>query len=424
MMNFGRRWLSALTFIGITLWAAPWIHPVSWGQEASSTSTATSEPGPADQESSAETPVPAEEPPAPQEEAPPSQPGTVTVPETTTGPEAPTGPRKYTVKPGDTLWDITNSYLQDSFLWPKVWKNNQYIVNPDLIYPGNVIELPGGEAAQPETHVETAKPAPAPPPRVVEEAAPPPEGEKPVEITPPVQPVPAAKPINMKLLAASGYIMTDHRPAGVVVGSRDGRELSGRGDPAYLLPMDGTQPRVGDRFTVYRSVHKVYHPITGRYMGYLIRILGQTEITGADPEEKTVTSKVVASYDAIHQGDFLMSPPAPEDSVDQTAPPPPNGPVEGYIVEVKEDRVDQSKFDVVYLDRGRQDGVRSGDQFTIIRAGEKTSLFSPGGGVRLPRRVIGELQVISVQDATATAKVVNSTEVIIKGDHFVMHPAP
>jgi len=422
MMNFGRRWLSALTFIGMTLGATLWINPVGWSQETPSTTT--SEPAPADQNTTAETPTPTEETSAPQEEAPPSQPGTVTVPETTTTPEATTGPRKYTIKPGDTLWGITNAFFQDSFLWPKVWKHNQYILNPDLIYPGNVIDLPGGEAAQLETRVETARPVTAPPPRVVEEAAPSPEREKPVEIAPPEQPVPAAKPINMKLLAASGYILTGQSPAGVVVGSRDGRELNGQGDPAYLLPMEGAQPRVGDRYTVYRSVHKVYHPVTGQYLGDLIRILGQTEITGADPNEKTVTSKVITSYDAILPGDYVMSPPAPEDSVDQTTPPPPSGPLEGYIVEVKENKVDQALLDVVYLDRGRQDGVRSGDRFTIVRAGEKTSYFSPGRGVPLPRRIIGELQVLSVQDATATAKVVNSTEVIYKGDHFETPPAP
>jgi nucleoid-associated protein YgaU len=421
MMNFGRRWLSALTFIGITLAAMLWLNPVGWGQETPSTTTSESEP--AEQNTTAETPTPTEETSAPQEEAPPSQPGTVTVPETTTSPEAPTGPRKYTVKPGDTLWGITNAFFQDSFLWPKVWKHNQYIMNPDLIYPGNVIDLPGGEAAQLETRVETARPVTLPPPRVVEEAAPPPEREKPAEITPPEQPVPSAKPIDMKLLAASGYILTGQRPAGVVVGSRDGRELNGAGDTAYLLPKDGSQPRVGDRFTVYRSVHKVYHPKTGQYLGDLIRILGQTEITGADPKEETVTSKVFTSYDAILPGDFIMSPPALDDSIDQTAPPPTTGPLEGYIVEVKENRVDQAQFDVVYLDRGRQQGVRSGDRFTIIRAGEKTSLFSPGGGVRLPRRSIGELQVLSVQDTTATAKVVISTEVIYKGDHFESPPA-
>ena len=48
----------------------------------------------------------------------------------------------YTVKKGDTLWDISNKELKDSFLWPKVWKENPEIKNPDLIYHGQKIKIP------------------------------------------------------------------------------------------------------------------------------------------------------------------------------------------------------------------------------------------------------------------------------------------
>jgi nucleoid-associated protein YgaU len=342
-----------------------------------------------------------------------------------TVPETAAGPRKYTVKPGDTLWDITNAFLKDSFLWPKVWNKNQYIVNPDLIYPGNVIELPGGEETRAEAPVITPQPTTAPLPREeVEAAAPSPkQPEKHVEITPPEKPVPAAKPIEMKFLAASGYILTGQGSAGTVVGAMNNRELIGEGDTAYLLPKGGSAPRIGDRYTIYRAVRKVYHPITGTYMGELIRILGQTEITGADPNEKTVTSRVLTSYDYIQPGDFVMPTLTGEGSVDQTTPTTPNRQLDGFIIEVKENRASQAQLDVVYLDRGRQHGVHSGDRFAIDREGDKTPFLSPGGGVRLPRRVIGELQVIAVQDSTATAQIVKSTEVIYKGDHFIKAPA-
>src|SRR3990172_3150493 len=52
-------------------------------------------------------------------------------------------PRKHVVQKGDTLWSISTSYLIDPFYWPKVWDVNRYIINPDLIYPGNIITLPG-----------------------------------------------------------------------------------------------------------------------------------------------------------------------------------------------------------------------------------------------------------------------------------------
>ncbi|MEK6683262.1 MAG: LysM peptidoglycan-binding domain-containing protein [Nitrospirota bacterium] len=398
MANVGRRWLSILAFTGTLLWVVPWISPDGWGQE-----------------------TPSEEILAPLEEASPSAPETLPVP----APEAPTGPQKYTVQKGDTLWGISNAYLRDAFLWPKLWKNNQQILNPDLIHPGNVIELPGGEPAQEAVWVETAQPTPTPPPGAVEKPAP-------IEIETAVETeiheetaVAAVKPLDPALLASSGYILTGRRAAGIIVGARDDRQLIGQDETAYFLPKNGSQPHAGDRYTLYRVVRKVYHPKTGKYMGDLIRILGLTEVIGVNSREKTVSAKVLISYDSIQKGDSLMPVQVQEESSGAAASSASSGhSLKGFIVEVKESRVSQAQFDVVYLDRGRQDGVRSGDRFTIVRKGEKTAFFSPGRGARLPRRVIGELQVIAVQGVTSTAKVVQSTEVVFKGDRFETRSEP
>lgn len=50
--------------------------------------------------------------------------------------------KKHNVIKGDTLWDISKTELNDPFLWPKVWKENRWIANPDLIYPGQRIKIP------------------------------------------------------------------------------------------------------------------------------------------------------------------------------------------------------------------------------------------------------------------------------------------
>ena len=50
-------------------------------------------------------------------------------------------PDIYTVKKGDTLWDISAIFLEKPWLWPEIWHVNPEIDNPHLIYPGDELRL-------------------------------------------------------------------------------------------------------------------------------------------------------------------------------------------------------------------------------------------------------------------------------------------
>ena len=54
---------------------------------------------------------------------------------------APNSPDRYVVQEGDTLWDISTIFLAEPWRWPEIWAVNPEVADPDLIYPGDVLNL-------------------------------------------------------------------------------------------------------------------------------------------------------------------------------------------------------------------------------------------------------------------------------------------
>jgi len=50
-------------------------------------------------------------------------------------------PSHYTVEEGDTLWDISATFLKNPWEWTSLWQGNPHIENPHLIYPGDELTL-------------------------------------------------------------------------------------------------------------------------------------------------------------------------------------------------------------------------------------------------------------------------------------------
>jgi hypothetical protein len=50
-------------------------------------------------------------------------------------------PQTYTVRRGDTLWDISGRFLTSPWRWPDLWHANPQVRNPHWIYPGDTLTL-------------------------------------------------------------------------------------------------------------------------------------------------------------------------------------------------------------------------------------------------------------------------------------------
>jgi chemotaxis protein MotB len=184
-------------------------------------------------------------------------------------------------------------------------------------------------------------------------------------------------------------------------------QILGTRDVLYLRLKNPDDVALGDYFTIYRRPQKVFHPRTGQDLGYLVLRLAVVQVTQIDKVLTTV--QVRRAFAAVSPGDPVMKfvPPTEEIAAgDQSSV----GDVEGQIVAFQSNMGIMTLIaqrNVVYLDRGREDGVRPGDRMEVIRTGGS-----------LPQRVVGELKILSVEDRTATAVILRSVSRILKGDRF------
>lgn len=175
-------------------------------------------------------------------------------------------------------------------------------------------------------------------------------------------------------------------------------------DILYLKLARPQEAAIGDLFTVYKKTHKVFHPRTKEYMGYLTNMSGVVRVIENDTPLTMV--QVVRAYAPISPGDPVMRfvPPSLEESASEVSAPTGG---EGLIVDLQSDKnmslVGQGN--IVYIDQGRADGIHAGDRLEVFRIGGP-----------LPRRKVGEIKIISCEDRTSTAVIARTTSRVFIGD--------
>jgi hypothetical protein len=228
----------------------------------------------------------------------------------------------YTIKKGDTLWDISSKFLKDPFLWPKLWQGNPYITNPHWIYPGQPIrlspleDLKKVEGTQPQEEpkkvVGEEKPKEAIVEAEVKKVEPPPMEKKP-EVVVEGKPTEAkltegkpteAKPTFYPEARFAGFLSEVDLPGiGIVLDSKEGKVLMSEEDIVYLAFKTSEPIMIGDKFTVFRASEEVRHPVTDQKIGKKINILGNIKII--DKNGNFFTAKVIEAFDAILKGDKI-----------------------------------------------------------------------------------------------------------------------
>jgi len=215
-------------------------------------------------------------------------------------------------------------------------------------------------------------------------------------------------PVGDQALAfQGGYILPTEKLAGSIIGARQSKTYFSTGDTLYLRFIRNLDVHTGDWVTAYRLTNPVFHPITTVYVGRLVKILGILEIT-SEPQNRVVEARVIQPFDSMGPGDPVMLFAPPTEVPDQGKS---EESVTGTIVEFKIPKQETAQGEIVYIDLGAQDGIGVGDRLQVIRQGNRESMKT-----FLPDYPFAELKVLSVQERTATTKIVRSLDAVHRGD--------
>jgi hypothetical protein len=301
-------------------------------------------------------------------------------------------PSEYTVKRGDTLWDISSMYLRDPWLWPEIWQVNPQVSNPHLIYPGDRLKLiyVGGK------------------PRLVVA-----RGD--VKLTPhmrvsPLDTALSAIPADVISPFLSGSRVVEKGvldDAPYVLAGADHKILGGAGDKIY-----GRGEFLADQnfYGIYRKGQEFKDPETNEHLGVQALEIGTGVIKARDDGKKDkqiATTQLNQTNEEVRVGDRYL-PLASEELPAVFYPKPPAGEVEGVIIAVEGGVGNIGRYDVVTLNLGERENIQIGDVLSVHTAGERVNDPFRLGSVRLPGERAGLLMIFKVFEKVSYGLVLES----------------
>jgi len=342
---------------------------------------------------------------------------------------SPNAPQSYTVKSGDTLWDISGLFLLRPWRWPELWGMNlSDIKNPHLIYPGQTLYLDTSNGrARLGLYQGSDLPTVRVSPRTrVENLA--------------SSALPTLKGSLIEPFLAEPLIVDEQglSAAPRIVAAQDSRVLLSRGDRAYARGNPGFELRDDpvkkqQAFRVFRNATPLKDPVSGEVLGYEAQYVGKALLArsesskdSVDADGKSRTDIVPATIDIIDAkeemrvGDRLL--PEPPVQLQSYVPHAPKGAMDARVVSIYGTGVvNAAQNQVVSINRGSRDGLEPGHVLAIMTDGarlvDKTDANRPM--IKLPDERNGLLMVFRTFEKVSYGLVLDITSGVKVGDRLV-----
>lgn len=329
----------------------------------------------------------------------------------------PNAPDSYTVKKGDTLWDISKLFLRSPWRWPELWGMNlDQIRNPHLIYPGQLLVLVKGDGmarlvvGRPvDTQFSTDAKRLGPRVRertLLDEAI----ASIPVHLIGPF--------LNDAVVFSTDELTNAPR----IVATQEGRVMASRGETVYVRG----DVRASRNWRLFREPRPLVDPETQEVLGFEARHVGVAELvqmgdgkqTGKQEVVLPSTFTIVSLREEAGVGD-RMAPLPPRDEA-AYAPHAPDRTIGGRILSVYGDSLTAGQNQIVVLNRGARDGVERGHVLALWRAGSRRTDATSADRAQLilPDEQHGLLFVFRVFDRVSYALITQVQQPVAPGDRF------
>ncbi|KQQ91984.1 LysM peptidoglycan-binding domain-containing protein [Massilia sp. Leaf139] len=325
----------------------------------------------------------------------------------------PNAPDQHRVVKGDTLWDISGTFLEHPWCWPQVWgMNRDEIRNPHWIYPGQIVYFdrargrlslnkPGSGDSRGEPPVLRLSP------QVRSEG---------LESTA-IEAIPAG--LIEPYLTQPLLIEKEAMDAPRIAASAENRLYLGTGDRVYVRG----ELKGATEFQVFRPTGPLKDPQTGAVLAHEAAYVGTVKLVkAAVPGVDVHTMSVSSSVSEMGVGDRLI--PTPPPSIRNYVPHAPATQIDARIMSIYAGVTHAGQSQVVTVNRGSIDGLDVGSVLQLYHFGK--TVPDPEGNkgwfgmgrptMKLPDEQYGSLFIFRVFGRVSYGLIMQVTAPVEVGD--------
>lgn len=292
-------------------------------------------------------------------------------------------PDVYSVVKGDTLWDISGTFLSKPWLWPEIWQINPHIENPHLIYPGDQIALiyVDGQPRLQLSRGDAGRTTRLTPSDTV-------SLQPQIRSTPLESAIPAISLDAIQGFLVQNRVVEPHvlEAAPYVVQGESERLVLGAGDRVYVR---GTLAD-NESYNLVRRGPLYVDPDTEEVLGREATYIGFGQAVAQDAS--IASMDVTQTREEVQIGDRVL--PTEERRVDSSFfPSAPSGDVNGEIISVFSGVTQVGQYDVVVVNRGERENIEVGNVLAIYRRGALARDRIANETIRLPSERAGLMMI-------------------------------